>query len=348
MLLNSIKIKNLRCFQDFRTDFHPRLNVIVGEGASGKSTLLYAIKAVFPFITKVFTDFDTDLPKKAFNLYHYPYLSQSDFTIDSGDDTIKIDFTLDGEDFDFKSKFHHENGKMRSKSNIAYADFSESLLKKNKDYLPLLAYYSTVRHIKDRDGRLVKNISEVTPPPRACYQSFLDPHINYQENLAWFDSRNNHEAREIRLRKDLAYTLPELDILRRAIRAALMEEYHSPDFDPLSQEMFLREALTNFPIPASKLGQGYQSILLLTLDLVRRMFVANKDKDFGKHDFLSTPSIVLIDEIDMHLHLRWQREILPTLLKLFPMTQFIVSTNSQEVLHETGAKVIKLERSLKS
>jgi predicted ATP-binding protein involved in virulence len=342
MILNSINISNFRSFDDYGVDFHPRMNVIVGNNGSGKTSLLDAIKAIFPFIIKVFTDTEADLPKKAFSLYHYPYLSLKDFL--NKDDYIKFNFTLDDENFDFKSRFNFDNEKIITKSDIAYRTFSDSLLMKNNEYLPLLSYYSTKRYIKDRNARLVKSFQGFYSRANACYQNFLDPYINYQELLAFFDSLNNFEARVIRASRDLDFRLPVLDTLRRAFHTMLEGCYHSPDFDIGTQEMTLtmNTEAGKKTIPASSLSHGYQSIMLLTLDLVLRMFMANGEKNFGHGDFLMSPAIVLIDEIDMHLHASWQKVILSQLTSLFPRTQFIVSSNSKDLDCSLDSKVIEL------
>lgn len=70
-------------------------------------------------------------------------------------------------------------------------------------------------------------------------------------------------------------------------------------------------------------------------DIARRLSIANASAE----NILEGEGIVLIDEIDLHLHPSWQAVILPVLLNTFPNLQFIVTTHSSKVLGETGDDV---------
>ena len=69
-------------------------------------------------------------------------------------------------------------------------------------------------------------------------------------------------------------------------------------------------------------------MLALAADLARRMIQGNPHLD----NPLESQAIVLIDEVDLHLHPSWQQRVLPDLIRTFPNAQFIVSTHSPQVL----------------
>jgi predicted ATP-binding protein involved in virulence len=167
---------------------------------------------------------------------------------------------------------------------------------------------------------------------KLIYKDIINPYINYQEILTWFNDLNNKEARRIRDTGDLNFKLPELELLRDAISKTLLGEFFWPNFDSDLREMTLTKKGINFELPVSRLSQGFQSIFLITLDLVRRMIQANRDADFEGNNLLHTPAIVLIDEIELHLHPSWQQKVLPILLDVFPNTQFIVTTHSPQII----------------
>ncbi|HEV7506747.1 MAG TPA: AAA family ATPase [Thermoanaerobaculia bacterium] len=77
-------------------------------------------------------------------------------------------------------------------------------------------------------------------------------------------------------------------------------------------------------VSLSALSLGYRTTLALVIDLAWRMFIHYPDSAKP----LAQPAIVLVDEIDLHLHPRWQQTIKDHLLKHFPMTQFICTTHS--------------------
>ena len=77
-----------------------------------------------------------------------------------------------------------------------------------------------------------------------------------------------------------------------------------------------------------ELGFGYQTTLTWLADFCKRMFELYPDTENPLHE----EAVVLVDEIDLHLHPKWQRDLVPTLSKIFPKVQFIVTTHSPHVL----------------
>lgn len=77
-----------------------------------------------------------------------------------------------------------------------------------------------------------------------------------------------------------------------------------------------------------ELGFGYQTTLTWLADFCKRMFELYPDAENPLHE----EAVVLVDEIDLHLHPKWQRDLVPTLSKIFPNVQFIVTTHSPHVL----------------
>ena len=96
-------------------------------------------------------------------------------------------------------------------------------------------------------------------------------------------------------------------------------------------------------VPLERTAYGYQTLFVWVLDLVARLFEHYPDSD----DPLSEPAVVLVDEIELHLHPSWQRDVLRFLDERFPRTQFIVTTHSPLVAQaapEVGANIAVLRR----
>jgi predicted ATP-binding protein involved in virulence len=91
---------------------------------------------------------------------------------------------------------------------------------------------------------------------------------------------------------------------------------------------YVRFHTTDGWFPYTQLGYGYQSMLSWVIDLCKRMFERYPDSK----NPLSESAIVLVDEIDLHLHPMWQRDIISFLSKAFPNVQFIVTTHSPLVI----------------
>lgn len=94
-------------------------------------------------------------------------------------------------------------------------------------------------------------------------------------------------------------------------------------------------------IPFADMGLGYKTMMTWILDLVIRLYERYPESN----DPLSEPAIVLVDEIDLHLHPKWQRTIMDFLTERFPNTQFIVTAHSPLVVQAAqDANIVLLRR----
>ena len=115
-----------------------------------------------------------------------------------------------------------------------------------------------------------------------------------------------------------------------------------PDFNNLriqrspSLDMLIDK--NNVTLSVLQLSQGEKSLLALVADIARRLVLLNPSLD----DPLDGNGIVLIDEIDLHLHPEWQQSVIPNLLTTFPNIQFIVTTHSPQVLTTVGYECIRI------
>ena len=82
--------------------------------------------------------------------------------------------------------------------------------------------------------------------------------------------------------------------------------------------------------PFESLSDGYRVMVGMVADIARRMATLNPALE--DRTVLETPGVVLIDEVDLHLHPLWQRQVVETLLALFPQVQFIVTTHAPMVI----------------
>lgn len=77
-----------------------------------------------------------------------------------------------------------------------------------------------------------------------------------------------------------------------------------------------------------QLSGGYKAVLSVIADIAKRLSMANPDSQ----NPLEEDAVILIDELDLHLHPKWQKEIVDDLKRTFPNCQFIVSTHSPFVI----------------
>ncbi|WDE06873.1 AAA family ATPase [Thalassomonas viridans] len=188
--------------------------------------------------------------------------------------------------------------------------------------LPVLAYYGTGRlwHSK-------KDIPLAEPDSRAIgYRDCLDPASNHNLFLKWF---SRLELASIQKRKKYGV----LEAVREAVRQCIPQcsnIYFDFEFNQLMTE-FEDGRLLGF----DNLSDGYRNMLAIVADISHR--AARLNPHLGSDAAVNTPGIVLIDEIDLHLHPKWQRIIVNNLREAFPKVQFIVSTHSPFIIQSLKA-----------
>lgn len=127
-----------------------------------------------------------------------------------------------------------------------------------------------------------------------------------------------------------------------ALRILLDNDTVELEYDYREYDFKIHESGRN-PFGLDELSDGYSSVIQIVSDLILRM-----DKNWLLSDGISkydTEGIVLIDEIETHLHISLQKKILPFLTEFFPRIQFIVTTHSPYILNSlSNAKIYDLEK----
>jgi predicted ATP-binding protein involved in virulence len=110
------------------------------------------------------------------------------------------------------------------------------------------------------------------------------------------------------------------------------------NFRFIKEDIIVEFVKKNIRLLPSQLSQGEKTLLALIGDIAKRLVLLNPSLD----NPLSGKGIVLIDEIDLHLHPGWQQIIIGNLLKTFPNIQFVISTHSPQVLTTVPKKSIRI------
>ena len=124
----------------------------------------------------------------------------------------------------------------------------------------------------------------------------------------------------------------------RAIGSDRVNVTYNLDMDDLDIE-YIDSSFNVQRTALSQLSDGYRSTLSLIADIAYRMALLNPS--LGK-DVLKTPGIVLIDEVDLHLHPIWQARILGDLRSIFPNIQFVVTTHVPAVISSVRSQQVRI------
>ncbi|MDE0521847.1 MAG: AAA family ATPase [Boseongicola sp.] len=155
----------------------------------------------------------------------------------------------------------------------------------------------------------------------------------------WYFEKESDEAREAIARNDLGYADPEVRAVQEVLKSiagdSISLRSRKPD-GSMDRMLFLtKEGQSDIPFEA--LSGGETAYFLLAVDLARRLLL-----EFPGSNLAEAPGFVCIDEIELHLHPAWQREILTALIDLFPRCQFVVTTHSPQVIGSVAARHVRL------
>ena len=164
-----------------------------------------------------------------------------------------------------------------------------------------------------------------------AFANALDAGANFAAMCQWFYLRENAELRA-RASDQNAYQgeASDLQAVRQALKNTIerVERIYFDGNPPRLMVHLQKPEGGSQAMELAQLSDGYRNLLALVLDFARRLAQANP----AFQNPLEAPGILLIDEIELHLHPRWQQTIIPGLRAAFPNTQLIVSTHSPAVL----------------
>lgn len=339
MLLDSIFIENFRPFKELRIRFNSKLNVIIGLNGAGKTAILDSIAiALNPFINKLTT---------ANSTIGSFLLQKTD--IYAGAEKTDIELTINQ---GIAASYKWHVGRTFNTRNvwsinylIAYATAIKQQLAQNPlSNMPIIAYYSTARMNFDNTAKVTSRKSNYEYNQLFAYQNSLFRGVNsFNDFIMWFADEEGYEDK-VRLDIDNSYRNPKLQVVRNAIETFLNGfESMSSSFKNMrikkerndNNAMYRSHIISTLVIKKDgvdfqmgQLSSGEKMMIMLVVDIARRLSIANPSLD----NPLLGEGIVLIDEIDLHLHPQWQREIVPALTNTFPNCQFVVTTHSPQVL----------------
>ena len=320
MKLKSVTIENYRAIENLELHLDPTLTVLHGANGHGKTSLLSAIAVgLVDSLGSFFNESTIDL-------------SEEDWREGAASPRIVVE-SIDGiigERRGDKATDEREEARRIAQNDVIRPTLDEALATKEED-MPIVAFYGTDRMLSDMpDWVLSQRGSQYKPSRRAALEGALSARTDFEGLLTWFYFKENEELRERRERRDFDYQLKDVSVIRKVI-SSMLPEVSNPriELNPLrfvvSQQPEEGRAEN---LSLNQLSGGYRIVLALAADLARRMAQGNPHLD----DPRQSEAIVLIDEIELHLHPEWQQRILTDLMRTFPNAQFIVTTHSPQVL----------------
>ena len=341
MRINRLKLNNFRGFKNLDIYFNSRLNVFCGINGSGKTTLLDAISMIMNHGIHRLTN-----PNEHKGYYPEHWLTADDINSLSQSCEVEISYSINNSELKYKLRkglwqngFNYEGDEFEKFFNQLRNDLTD------KTDLPVVTYYNSTKNYELPLGISEKNNIIKRYPQLNAYVNASNKNIfSFSDFSKWWRENEDIEN-EIRLRENQDFRFRELNIVRDAILSFfnllgpdaytdLSVLRAKPKIDKSFNfeindggELFIKK--NGDYIKIAQLSDGEKNLLLIVADLASRIAQLTPSSEYP---LSSAKGIVLIDEMELHLHPSWQRKVIAALLNTFLSLQFFVTTHSEIVM----------------
>lgn len=347
--INKLYLDNYRCFKDFTIDFHDQLTVLVATNGKGKTAILDAIAVAFGTFVN-----STGLARgSVFHRSDVQKIKARETKTNEMEEVyplvLEANGVINNEVTHWSRELHKPKGATTTKDTkplIQYGqDIRKKVVQKVDEILPLISYYGTGRLWGLKKITLNKKQHETSR--LSGYIDCLDPLSSYKSFESWYVDICLAEL-ELKIeeieKNNLDISNNEFTSIRKSIQQAVNHiiEKNTGWKDIVYKkraETIVAQNETFGELSLMQLSDGIRNMIGLVADIAYRAVKLNPHLENAPKQ---TPGIVLIDEVDMHLHPKWQQTVLTDLTKAFPNIQFIVTTHSPQVLSTVKKEQIRI------
>jgi len=329
MRIDKLELSNFKNFKNLTASFSPGVNLFVGNNRSGKTSLLEGLCVA---VGAFFGSQEQKLQRviKFDEIKITEGLRERKATVKAESSYI----TSWHRSIDSKTR-RNDSKYIRTASKYGWRFFKEFENPKSSLIAPLFAYYSTQRLFKDAH-QSKKQTFDFSIGRRNGYIEALEENAIKALLVDWLGKAVTRRA-TLSI-KNISFDDLVLINVEQAIRGLLVDFLElAPDFNlKIYQDAYQNNELyidftSEPPLPLTYYADGFRNLLFMVMDMVWRASQLNpwltfeelKSNIFG---------VVLIDEVDLHLHPKWQSKVIPHIQTLFPNVQFFITTHSPTVI----------------
>lgn len=333
MRIKNLTVKNFKGIEELNVSFNEGVNLIIGNNGAGKSSLLRALSVILCEPLRLIRNvgnlnyIDSDVRITTRSIGDASVNTTSNYPAE-----VKAQFDFSGEDYSCAIRRINEVSNEEFGDTSLWETFKDSF---NSDNIaPLICYMCTGRTIITEGWNNISIPTGETERAQGYFNS-LARHFEFDMIQQWCLKMEFAEyQRKSEIREYTEF---------KSIIAAFMKKIDKMASDPKIYYSSNAGALVYSDGKDDRafdlLSAGYKSVLCMIVELAYRAVILNPLTDDLNNKLTG---VVIIDEIDDHLHPAWQWKILPALQKTFPKIQFIIATHSPIVLSSAKGSTLML------
>lgn len=343
MKFKQLSLENFRHLVHFETTLDERLTVLVARNGQGKTTVLDALAVLLGSFVGAF-----DMGKgRHIERTDARYRRQSEGVEQEQQYPVRVTAAIacleDNGITQVTRELTGPKNRTTVKEAAALVQHGKALMQQVRDMepvtLPLVSYYGTGRLW--RTHKNLKRKAVLSESRTLGYEDCLTSASNYLQLQEWMGKATLATLQQNELKKGKPSRLVgQLNAVLRAVDKVLEAEGWSGIHYSLSHEELAMQQEGQGVLPVSLLSDGVRTMVSMVADMAWRC--AKLNPHLGADAARETPGIVLIDEVDLHLHPAWQQRVIQSLVSTFPRVQFIVTTHSPQVLTTVSRECIRL------
>lgn len=381
LYLTRLQLIDFRRLNEFDMDFECQLTVVVGENGDGKTTITDGIVKTLSWLTSNLRKEDSPgwrIHQTDINVQSTQYAEiNADFCLTKQNRyNIALSRAVDGAE-------EKKDGYVIEIK--ALADLYRAVNARRQINLPVFAFYSADRS-RGNSSTFQEKLDDAARASRLdVYVDCLNADGSFLKFIKFYAQLDNRAFPIIRTSPEQIKEFEELEAAVHKIaeqgklsydnelwqhlerrRALIVQAAPDPTavkhlqivrqailgMIPNATDLFvdrrpghpeLKITIKDVTVGVGLLSHGQKSVIAMVADMAWRLIMLNPKRD----NPLEGQGIVIIDEIDLHLHPRWQQKILPKLLETFPGIQFIVTTHSPQVLTTVERHCIRILREIR-
>ncbi len=354
MKLEQIRIQNFRCFEDLTVDLYPNLTVLIAKNGAGKTAILDAIRdSLHPFIF-AFDTLDSSITG-TLKTTDVRWTRQQQGNIEQVLPCSVVTIGIYDQKYGIR-RWKQYIDRLRPEVSGGYDSAAEKILKYGKsissrvqqpeyfDYnLPIVAYFGIERlKVISIDNDYYSRLSGY----KNCLSNSSSYYL-FQKWFTWIYQSYREAQMEVmelggKLDKEGQRFADAIEVIVNAVNKVTEKEtgWKNIAYSSRFNKTIVMQHDEHGFLPVEYLSDGLKNAISMVAQIAFRCIRLNPH--LGINAAKETDGVVMIDEIDLHLHPSWQQTIIGSLHRAFPKIQFIVTTHSPQVLSTVPVESIRL------